>query len=164
MTTNNPETISVDNASLEEANINELTEDDTSLSYIEEIETVIASMAEEQKVMVAQNEAGHLWKFKYGTVDVYVRLTGETDDDTLTVWSYVLKLPAKNEPELMRRLLQMNWLSTMESHFAIVDNQIVVVATRTVAELSPGEISRAITIVANLADENDEPLAEEFGQ
>ncbi|MGD1704389.1 YbjN domain-containing protein [Dapis sp. BLCC M229] len=164
MTTNNPETVSVDNASIEEANINELTEDETSLSYIEEIETVIASMAEEQKVMVAQNEAGHLWKFKYGTVDVYVRLTGETDDDTLTVWSYVLKLPATNEPELMRRLLQMNWLSTMESHFAIVDNQIVVVATRTVAELSPGEISRAITIVANLADENDEPLAEEFGQ
>ena len=164
MTTNNPETISVDNASIEEANINELTEAQTSLSYIEEIETVIASMAEEQKVMVAQNEAGHLWKFKYGTVDVYIRLTGETDDDTLTVWSYVLKLPAKNEPELMRRLLQMNWLSTMESHFAIVDNQIVVVATRTVAELSPGEISRAITIVANLADENDEPLAEEFGQ
>ncbi len=163
MTTNNPETISVDNASIEEANINELTEAQTSLSYIEEIETVIASMAEEQKVMVAQNEAGHLWKFKYGTVDVYIRLTGETDDDTLTVWSYVLKLPAKNEPELMRRLLEMNWLSTMESHFAIVDNQIVVVATRTVAELSPGEISRAITIVANLADENDEPLAEEFG-
>ncbi len=164
MTTNNPETVSVDNASIEEANINELTEDQTSLSYIEEIETVIASMAEEQKVMVAQNEAGHLWKFKYGTVDVYVRLTGETDDDTLTVWSYVLKLPAKNEPELMRTLLQMNWLSTMESHFAIVDNQIVVVATRTVAELSPGEISRAITIVATLADENDEPLAEEFGE
>ncbi|MGD1808480.1 YbjN domain-containing protein [Dapis sp. BLCC M126] len=164
MTTNNPETVSVDKASTEETNINELTEYETTLSYIEEIETVIASMAEEQKVMVAQNEAGHLWKFKYGSVDVYVRLTGETDDDSLTVWSYVLKLPAKNEPELMRRLLQMNWLSTMESHFAIVDNQIVVVATRTVAELSPGEISRAITIVATLADENDEPLAEEFGQ
>ena len=164
MTTNNPETVSVDNASIEEANINELTEDETSLGYIENIETVIAGMAEEQKVMVAQNEAGHLWKFKYGSVDVYVRLTGETDDDNLTVWSYVLKLPAKNEPELMRKLLQMNWLSTMESHFAIVDNQIVVVATRTVAELSPGEISRAVTIVATLADDNDEPLVEEFGQ
>ena len=164
MTTNNPETISMDNTSTEEANTNELTEDYTTLNYIENIETVIAGMAEEQKVMVAQNETGHLWKFKYGTVDVYVRLTGETDDDTLTVWSYVLKLPAKNEPELMRKLLQMNWLSTMESHFAIVDNQIVVVATRTVAELSPGEISRAITIVATLADDNDEPLIEEFGQ
>ncbi|NER08832.1 MAG: YbjN domain-containing protein, partial [Okeania sp. SIO3C4] len=88
----------------------------------------------------------------------------ETDDDTFDVWSYVLKLPAKNEPELMRRLLEMNWLSTMESHFAIVDNQIVILATRTVAELSPGEISRAITIVATLADDNDDVLAAEFGQ
>lgn len=163
MTTNNPDTASIDNPSTEEDNI-ELTENETSLSYIEEIETIIANMAEEQKVMVANNEAGHLWKFKYGSVEVYVRLTGETDDDTFDVWSYVLKLPAKNEPDLMRRLLEMNWLSTMESHFAIVDNQIVILATRTVAELSPGEISRAITIVATLADDNDEVLAAEFGQ
>lgn len=163
MTTNNPDTASVDNPSTEEDNI-ELTESDTSLSYIEEIETIIANMAEDQKVMVANNEAGHLWKFQYGSVEVYVRLTGETDDDTFDVWSYVLKLPANNEPQLMRRLLEMNWLSTMESHFAIVDNQIVILATRTVAELSPGEISRAITIVATLADDNDDVLAAEFGQ
>ncbi|GGA18173.1 YbjN domain-containing protein [Okeania sp. KiyG1] len=163
MTTNNPDTTSVDNPSTEEDNI-EVTENETSLSYIEEIETIIANMAEDQKVMVANNEAGHLWKFQYGSVEVYVRLTGQTDDDTFDVWSYVLKLPAKNEPQLMRRLLEMNWLSTMESHFAIVDNQIVVLATRTVAELSPGEISRAITIVATLADDNDDVLAAEFGQ
>ena len=163
MTNNNPETVSVDNPSTEESKI-EVTEEEISLNYIEEIETVIGSMAEEQKVMVGQNKEGHLWKFKYGSVDVYVKLTGETDDDTLTVWSYVLKLPAKNESELMRRLLEMNWLLTMESHFAIVDNQIVIVATRTVAELSPGEISRAITIVATIADDNDDALAAEFGQ
>ncbi|NES72335.1 MAG: YbjN domain-containing protein [Okeania sp. SIO2D1] len=163
MNINNPDTTSVDNPSTEEDNI-ELTENETSLSYIEEIETIIANMAEEQKVMVANNEAGHLWKFQYGSVEVYIRLTGETDDDTFDVWSYVLKLPAKNEPELMRRLLEMNWLSTMESHFAIVDNQIVILATRTVAELSPGEISRAITIVATLADDNDDVLVAEFGQ
>jgi len=95
---------------------------------------------------------------------VFVKLTGETDDDTFTVWSYVLKLPAKNELQLMRKLLEMNWLYTMESHFAIVDEQIVVVASRTVAELSPGEISRAITIVATLADDNDDALQAEFGQ
>ncbi|MDJ0555944.1 MAG: YbjN domain-containing protein [Microcoleaceae cyanobacterium MO_207.B10] len=164
MTTNNPETLSVDNPSTEEAIDNELIEDTIAIDYIQEIETVIGSMAEEQKVMVAENEAGHLWRFKYGSVDVYVKLTGETDDDTLTVWSYVLKLPAKNEPELMRNLLQMNWLSTMESHFAIVDNQIVIVATRTVAELSPGEISRAITIVASFADDYDDVLAAKYGQ
>ena len=35
MTTNNPETVSVDNTSNEEANTNELTEDETSLNYID---------------------------------------------------------------------------------------------------------------------------------
>ena len=72
MTTNNPETVSVDNTSNEEANTNELTEDETSLNYIENIETVIAGMAEEQKVMVAQNETGHLWKFKYGLSLIHI--------------------------------------------------------------------------------------------
>ncbi len=159
MATTNPETVSNEEFSNEET-----MEDSTGLSYLDEIETVISGMAEEQKVMVAKNEAGHLWKFKYGSVEVFVKLTGETDDDTFTVWSYVLKLPAKNEPQLMRKLLEMNWLYTMESHFAIVDEQIVVVASRTVAELSPGEISRAITIVATLADDNDDALQAEFGQ
>ncbi len=159
MAATNPETVSNEEFSPEET-----MEDSMGMSYLDEIETVISGMAEDQKVMVAKNEAGHLWKFKYGSVEVFVRLTGETEDDTFTVWSYVLKLPAKNEPQLMRRLLEMNWLSTMESHFAIVDEQIVILATRTVAELSPGEISRAITIVATLADYNDDALQAEFGQ
>ncbi len=135
-----------------------------SINYIEEIETVIAGMALDQKVMVGKGEQGHLWKFQYGTVEVYIQLTGQTSDDTFTVWSSVLPLPAQNEPQLMRRLLEMNWLSTFEAHFAIMDTQVVVVSTRTVAELSAGEIARLITIVATLADENDEPLLSEFGQ
>lgn len=161
MATTNLETVSGEELSVEEAV--EL-EESMGLSYLEEIETVIAGMAVDQKVMVSENESGHYWKFQYGSVDVFIQLTGETDDDTLTVWSYVLKLPAKNEPQLMRRLLEMNWLSTMESHFAIVDNQIAILSTRTVAELSPGEISRTITIVATIADDNDEILLAEFGQ
>ena len=52
----------------------------------------------------------------------------------------------------------MNWTSTLESRFAIFDSSIVVMSTRTVAELSPGEISRAITLVADVSDNNDEIL------
>lgn len=63
-----------------------------------------------------------MWKFKYGIVDVYVRLIGESDDDILMVWFYVLKLFVKNELELMCRLLEMNWLLIMEFYFVIVDN------------------------------------------
>jgi len=40
---------------------------------------------------------------------------------------------------------------------------VVVVTNRSIADLSPGELSRAITIVATIADESDEPLIAEFG-
>ncbi|MBW4618477.1 MAG: YbjN domain-containing protein [Cyanosarcina radialis HA8281-LM2] len=133
------------------------------LNHVQIIETVIASMDRDQKVMVGKSGNGYVWKFTYGSVEVFVQLTGETEDDTLTVWSFVLQLPAKNEAQLTRKLLEMNWTETFEARFCIVNNQIAVVSSRTLAELSPGEISRAITIVATIADNNDEALQAEFG-
>jgi hypothetical protein len=133
-------------------------------NYVDQIETVIASMAADDSAMVNRSGSSVLWKFRYGTVDVFVQLTGSTDEDTLTVWSPVLPLPARDEGALFRELLTLNWLATFEAHFAIAENGVVVVATRTVAELSPGEISRAITLVASIADEQDESLLARFGQ
>jgi len=65
----------------------------------------------------------------------------------------VLKLPANDEVRLMRHLLEMNWSGTFEACFGIFNDQVVVLSTRTLAELSPGEISRIITVVATIADE-----------
>lgn len=129
----------------------------------EEIEAVLAGLAQDQKVMVSNSETAKVWQFEYGTVEVFVQLTGETDEDTLTVWATVLKFPVKNENQLMRRLLEMNWLSTLESHFAITNDQVVVLSSRTLAEISATEISRIITIVATIADNNDDSLQAEFG-
>ncbi|NJK37911.1 MAG: YbjN domain-containing protein [Oscillatoriales cyanobacterium RM2_1_1] len=144
--------------------VTEALTDEPLISYHEEIETVIAGLAQDQKAMVGQSEDGHLWKFQYGSAEILVQLTGETDDDNLTVWSPVLKLPAKNEDQLMRKLMEMNWLNTFESHFAVTSNQIVVLSTRTLAGITAGEISRIITVVATIADDNDDILQEEFGQ
>lgn len=166
MTTKQPatETVSTQGLSTEDLITNELIEDATAVNYVDVIQTVISSLDQDDTAMVSQGEDNnYLWKFKYGTVEVFVQLTGITDDDTFTVWSNVLKLPAKNEAQLMRKLLEMNWSDTFESHFGIVDNQVVVLSSRTVAELSPGEISRAVTIVATIADNNDEPLQAEYG-
>jgi hypothetical protein len=159
----NPEMVSTESLSTADIVTSELVEDAATVNHVEIIETVISSLDQEDTAMVSQNEEGHLWKFKYGSVEVFVQLTGSTDDDTFTVWATVLQLPAKNEPELMRKLLEMNWSDTFESYFAIVDNQVVVVSTRTLADLSPGEISRAITVVATIADDNDDALQAEFG-
>jgi hypothetical protein len=132
-------------------------------NHLEVIETVISSLQEDESAMVSQSEQGHLWKFQYGTVEVFVQLTGLTDEDTFTVWATVLKLPAKNEAQLMQKLLKMNWSDTFEARFSIFGDQVVVNSTRTVAELSPGEVSRNITVVATVANDNDEALVAEFG-
>ncbi|MEQ9666933.1 YbjN domain-containing protein [Coleofasciculus sp. G2-EDA-02] len=159
----NPETVSTESLSTEEIISTEFIQDQVTVNYVETIETVISSLEQDDSAMVSHNEEGYLWKFKYGSVEVFVQLTGSTDEDTFTVWSSVLNLPAEKEAELMRRLLEMNWSDTFEARFGIVDDQVVVLSSRTVAELSPGEISRAITIVATIADDNDEALQEEFG-
>ena len=131
-------------------------------SHQEVIETVISSLDLDKTAMVNHGDEGSLWKFQYGSVQVFVQLTGETDDDLLTVWATVLKLPAKDEPGLMRRLLEMNWSGTFETCFSIQDDMVLVSAQRTVADMYPGEVSRVITLVANIADDNDEALQEEF--
>jgi hypothetical protein len=132
------------------------------MNYVEVIETVISSLQQDQSAMVSHTEEGYLWKFKYGSVEVFVQLPGTTEEDTLTVWSPVLKLPVQNEAQLMKKLLEMNWTSTFESRFAVAGDQVVVLAQRTLAELSPAEVSRNITIVATIADDNDEALQAEF--
>jgi hypothetical protein len=144
--------------------INELIAETTGINHLEVIENVIDSLEQDDSAMVSHTpEGGYLWKFKYGSVEVFVKLNGTTDEDTITVWSTVLNLPAKDEPKLMRYLLELNCSSTFEARFGIIENQVIVISTRTLAELSPGEISRLITIVATIADNNDEVLQSEFG-
>lgn len=138
--------------------------EDTTVNHVEVIETVISSLESDQSAMVSHADDGqHLWKFKYGTVQVMVQLSGTTDEDTLTVWAAVLKLPAKNEAQMMRKLLEMNWSETFEARFAIIGNEVVVLSSRTLEELTPAETSRIMTIVATIADDVDERLQQEYG-
>ncbi len=142
--------------------INNLVEEATS-SHVDVIQTVITSLEQDNSAMVSHTDSNYLWKFKYGSVEVFVQLTGLTDEDTIAVWAKVLNLPTKNDAGLMRKLLEMNWNNTFEACFGIDKEQVVVLSSRTLAELSPGEISRIITIVATIADDNDETLQAEFG-
>lgn len=137
--------------------------EDANTDPIEIIETVISSLEQDQSAMVRHTDEGTTWKFGYGSVEVFVQLTGTSEEDLLTVWSPVLPLPAKDEPKLMRHLLEMNCGETFESCFGILGDQVVVLASRTLADISPGEISRLMTIVATIADDNDEALQAEYG-
>ena len=136
--------------------------EDANNNPVEIIETVISSLEQDGSAMVNHSDDGYLWKFKYGTVDVFVQLTGETDDDTLTTWSPVHKLPVQNEAQMMRRLLELNCGSTFEASFGLLDDSVVVFASRTLKDINPSEISRLMTIVASIADENDEELLKDY--
>lgn len=132
------------------------------LNYVDIIETVISGLDQSGNPLVSHSEAGEIWKFSYGSVDVFVQLSGKTDDDVLTIWSPVLALPVANSAELFKKLLELNWLTTLEAHFAIAEDYVNVVATRTLAGITAGEMARSITIVATLADDYDDPLKAEF--
>lgn len=135
------------------------TEGDESPSYVDMIETVISSLEQEGTAMVGHGQEGYLWKFGYGSAnEVFVQLTGLTDDDTLTVWSVVGDLPQAGAGDLALKLMGLNWTTTLEGRFALLDGKVVVVTSRTLAGLSAGEMSRSITIVATLADDSESLL------
>ncbi|MEA5583099.1 YbjN domain-containing protein [Nodularia harveyana UHCC-0300] len=143
---------------------NEVNGNTVSINHVDVIQNVIGTLEQDDSAMVSHSaEDGYLWKFNYGSVEVFIRLTGTSDEDTITVWSSVLKLPAKDELNLMRHILEMNCSSTLEARFGIIENRVVVISTRTLEDLSPAEVSRLITIVANIADDNDEILQSQYG-
>ncbi|MBT9313423.1 YbjN domain-containing protein [Leptothoe kymatousa] len=132
-------------------------------SHVDIIETVIASLDQGGDAMVSHDEDdGYLWKFTYGSVTVYVQLTGVSDEDTLTVWSPLLKLPVANELALMQELLAMNCGATLEACFGISNQDVLILASRILADINPGEISRLMTIVATIADDMDDVLKEKY--
>ena len=131
-------------------------------SHVDVIETVITSLDQGGSAMVSRDADGHLWKFTYGSVAVYVQLTGTDDEDTLTVWSPLLKLPVANQTALMQELLAMNCGETFEACYGISNQEVLVLASRILADINPGEISRLMTIVATIADEMDDVLQEKY--
>ncbi|OYQ65597.1 YbjN domain-containing protein [Pseudanabaena sp. SR411] len=128
---------------------------------VQTIQTVIASMDAENSAL--ENQTEDTWKFQYGTVEVVVNITGTEPDDTFTVFSTVLAAPFKDEAKMTRWLLEKNAADTFEARYAIQNDQVLVLCSRSVEDLSPAEISRIITIVAAIADDNDEVLKENFG-
>ena len=90
-------------------------------------------------------------------------MTGENDEDIFTVWADVLALPVKDQTALLTEVMQLNWSDTLEARFALRDDHLVTICQRTVADLSPGEISRAITLVATIADDHDDRLKAQYG-
>jgi hypothetical protein len=138
-------------------------EQSVEFNLFDAVETVISSLDQSDSAMVKRGETGRLWKFRYGSVDAFVQVTGHNPEDTFSAWASLLALPAKNEAKLMRQILEMNWMTTLDAKFAIMGNRIVIAMSRPVADLSASEISRAITLVATIADDYDDVFKAEYG-
>ncbi|MFM2429141.1 MAG: hypothetical protein RLZZ511_354 [Cyanobacteriota bacterium] len=132
------------------------------IDVVEEIEAVISTLDYDKTAMVSHGAQGYLWKFKYGSVETIVQITGKHDDDIFTVWAQVVDLgtmtesPTNRQSQLFRKALEMNYLGTLDAKFALSGSHLIVTVTRPIADLSPGEISRSITLVATIADDHDE--------
>jgi Putative bacterial sensory transduction regulator len=140
-----------------------------SIDIVQEIEAVIASLDYDKTAMVSHGDHGHHWKFHYGSVEVMVQITGKTEDDSFTAWAAVFEFgavtdtPSAKQAQLMHKVLSMNWLATLDAKFAISGEKLVVAVTRPIADISAGEISRGITLVATIADDHDEAFVAEYG-
>jgi Putative bacterial sensory transduction regulator len=141
-----------------------------SIDIVEEIEAVIASLDYDKTAMVSHGDQGRVWKFNYGSVEVMVQITGSGEDDSFTAWAGAfdfgtasLDAPSSQHAKLMHKVLEMNWLGTLDAKFAISGEQLVVAVTRPIADISAGEISRGITLVATIADDHDDAFKAEYG-
>ncbi len=135
---------------------------DLEMNLVDVIETVISSLDAFDNALVHSEGSGHLWTFTYGSAEVWVQLTGSTEEDTLSVWAPVLQLPVTNQDKLFEKLMALNWRETLEAHFATFQTKVVVLSTRSIADLNVGEISHLITLVASLADDYDDELQQDF--
>jgi Putative bacterial sensory transduction regulator len=145
-----------------DATASDATDAATPIDLVDAIESVISSLDHKSSAMVKRDDHGYLWKFQYGSVEVFVQITGMQPEDTFTAWAGVLSLPATNEAKLMRQVLEMNWTVTLDAKFAIMGNRIVIAVSRPVADLAASEVSRSITLVATIADDYDDVFKAEY--
>lgn len=87
------------------------------------------------------------------------------DDDLLAVSSPVIALPTENLLPLFRRLLGLNLDDTRDASFALNESsdKVELRVKRPLDNLDYEEFERAVTTVAEVADEYNDRLADEFG-
>jgi hypothetical protein len=98
-----------------------------------------------------------------GNAKVEVKVCEE--EDLLAVASPVISLPRENILPLFRRLLTLNFEDTRDAAFALDDDtdKIELHVKRPLENLEYEEFSRAVTTVAEVADEYNDELAGVFG-
>jgi hypothetical protein len=103
------------------------------------------------------------WTLKRGSAAVLVMLLQRADGASLRVVSPTVVFDVAKKDALFARLLELNADGMMGCAFGVVGEKVVVVTERPTKDLSEGEVSHAIRLVAAVSDTYDDKLVAEFG-
>lgn len=120
-------------------------------------------LPEEQKIEFKLLDGQGYTAVKKGSATVGINVL--EDHGILLFLSVIMKVPEAKQLELYRKLLELNFLATSDGAFAIDarNNQVYLRALRGLEGLDYEEFVDILNTVAEIADEWDDKLREEFG-
>ncbi len=134
---------------------------------VELVEKAIESLGVDVAKVRSQGEGLHRYSLRRGSANVVVTVLGAAGDDpdgTLRVVAPVVRLPDDSDwTELYQWLLSRNAGELRGAAFALVDDEVVVVAERSLVDLDGSEVMATFKSVGAAADRYDDELAQRFG-
>lgn len=131
------------------------------------VEAVIRSRnIEPDNNTVTAMEGGAAWAISSGSAAVMIALNpGSTPDafSRLRMVSPIVKIDIDSNPDLLRRLLELNGTQMPGIAFGLINDEVVLVSERSVRGLDRSEVEEMLVMVGYYADKYDDLLVEEFG-
>ncbi len=130
------------------------------------IETVIRDHGSDpDKNQVSATEGGAAWALLFGSAAVMIALNPSSGKQSarIRIVSPVVKIGGELNPELLRRLLELNGTTLPGVSFGLVNDEIVLVSERSIRGLDRPEVEETIAMIGYYADKYDDLLVLEFG-
>ncbi len=110
-------------------------------------------------------EGGAAWALERGSAAVMIALNPGPAGQSgrLRMISPIVKMPSERRLELYQRLLELNATEITGAAFGVTDDEVVLVAERSVRSLDRSEVEEMLAIIGHFADQYDDLLVEEFG-
>ncbi|MCP4674056.1 MAG: YbjN domain-containing protein [Deltaproteobacteria bacterium] len=115
---------------------------------------------------ISSSERGVAWALKFGSAAVMIALNPmerPKEAARLRIVSPIVRMETELKKELLLRLLELNGTTLPGVAFGIINNEIVLVAERSVRGLERHEVEEMLAMIGHFADEYDDLLVREYG-
>jgi hypothetical protein len=129
--------------------------------YIRLIENVIRRVSGLEAAECYDDEQ-HFWRFNQGSVEIYLSLLEIGGEYYVNVAAPIMAVPESRREEFFERLLKEN-AQRIAVKFSVRDAVVWLEINREMRGLGFDEAQRALVRVAEVADELDEVLVNEYG-